>query len=213
MRDRILSGIIIGILFVSSILFLRPIFNLLMFCVAFLMLLEWYNMTVQSTSYSMVGLIIIPLSIGSIFFISAVDNSGWLLLTYFCIIWFVDVMAMFGGKLIEGPKLAPVLSPKKTVSGFITGTTSASLVPLVLGLIPSYNITYILPHSTPMLCLLCFLTAIVAQASDLFISFFKRKFNVKDSGTIIPGHGGVLDRFDSIVLTAPLVALYLHSIS
>jgi phosphatidate cytidylyltransferase len=212
MKKRILSGIIIGILFISSILFYRNLFNILMFFVAFLMLLEWYKMTEKSALFCLLGLIIIPLPIGSIFFISSIDKYGWILLAYFCVIWVVDIMAMVGGKLIGGPQLAPILSPKKTISGLVVGTISASLVPLILGLLPSYNVTYILPHSTPILCLLCFLTATIAQASDLFISFFKRRFGLKDSGNIIPGHGGVLDRFDSIVLTAPLVALYLHSI-
>jgi phosphatidate cytidylyltransferase len=213
MKKRILSGIIIGLLFITSILFYRDLFNILMFCVTAFMLLEWYKMTALSILDCMFGLIAIPVATGSIFFISDLDQSGWVLLTYFCVIWFVDVMAMLGGKLIGGPKLAPVLSPKKTISGLLVGTISASLVPLILGLLPSYQITHILPHSTPIMCLLCFFTATIAQASDLFISFFKRRFGIKDSGTIIPGHGGVLDRFDSIVLTAPLVALYLHSIS
>jgi phosphatidate cytidylyltransferase len=209
MKNRITSGIIIGILFISSILYYRPLFHLIMFCVAGFMLLEWYKMTKISNLFSLIGLIIIPLSVNSVLFVSVIDSIGWVLLTYFCTIWCVDIMAMFGGKLIEGPKLVPKLSPKKTISGLIIGSISAGFVPILLGIIPSYSINYFFPYPSSILLIICSFTAILAQMSDIFISFFKRKFTIKDSGTIIPGHGGVLDRFDSIVLTAPILAVYL----
>ena len=117
---------------------------------------------------------------------------------------------MLIGKRVEGPRLAPVLSPKKTISGFLGGVTAAAILPLLLDLIPTYNIkSYISTSGFRLMCQFAFL-GVIAQISDLLISWFKRKFNVKDSGNIIPGHGGMLDRFDSIILTAPMVIGYLY---
>ena len=145
------------------------------------------------------------------FYISEIDYNGWLLATFFIIIWSVDSFAMFIGKWLQGPKLAPILSPKKTISGLLGGITAGVLFPLLLKLIPSYKLPYYGQISNFLLIGQFIILAGVAQASDLFISYFKRKFKIKDSGNIIPGHGGMLDRFDSIILTAPIVAFYLHS--
>lgn len=207
MIQRIISGLVIGILFIISILFFRNLFNVLIFITVGLMLLEWYKMTRSSTFYRLAGLVIIPLPVSAMLFISEFDKIGWFLLTYFAVIWAVDIMAMAGGKLLSGPKLAPVLSPHKTISGLLIGVASSMLVPLALKIIPNYNISYIMPYSNVVMCLIWGGIGFMAQVSDLFISFFKRKFGIKDSGSIIPGHGGVLDRFDSFILTAPLVLL------
>ena len=207
MKQRIISGLIIGILFIISILFYRNLFNLIIFITAGLMLFEWYKMTNKSTFFCLAGLIIIPFPVSTILFISEIDKIGWFLLTYFSVVWAVDIMAMGGGKLLSGPKLAPVLSPHKTISGLLTGVVSSMFVPWILKILPGYNISYIMPYSTFVICIICGFIGLMAQVSDLFISFFKRKFSVKDSGNIIPGHGGVLDRFDSFILTAPLVLL------
>jgi phosphatidate cytidylyltransferase len=118
---------------------------------------------------------------------------------------------MFVGKLIKGPKLAPSLSPKKTISGLLGGVAAAAILPMLLNLVPAYSIaTYTSASKIILLYQFAFL-GLTSQMSDLFISYFKRKFNIKDSGNLIPGHGGMLDRFDSIVLTAPIVAFYLNS--
>jgi len=207
-RNRLISGFLIGLAFIASIFFFRPLFDCIVYLVAVFMLLEWYKMTKDSNFYLLLGLIIIPPSIISLFIISDYDFSGWLLLTYFCAIWSVDTMAMVGGKILQGPKLAPVLSPRKTISGLVVGVISSVSVVALLSA-PGY---YKLPsgmEKSMSFYLFWVLMAIVAQMSDLLVSFFKRKFNVKDSGSIIPGHGGMLDRFDSIILTAPLLLLYI----
>ena len=211
LQVRIISALFIGLIFITAIFFIRPLFFLLILIIAGIMLAEWYEITHSNKSYLYSGLIIIPVPIASLLYISEMDYNGWLLLTFFILIWSVDSFAMFIGKWLQGPKLAPVLSPKKTISGLLGGVIAAIFFPLLLTLIPAYKIPHYGQISDFILSGQFGVLAIVAQASDLFISYFKRKFKIKDSGNIIPGHGGMLDRFDSIILTAPIVAFYLHS--
>ena len=208
---RIISALFIGLVFITAIFFIRPLFFILILIIAAIMLVEWYEMTYSNRSYLYSGLVIIPMPIASLLYISNIDYNGWLLATFFTIIWSVDSFAMFVGKWLQGPKLAPVLSPKNTISGLLGGVTAAILLPLLLRLMPTYKIPYYGQISDFILIGQFGILAVVAQVSDLFISYFKRKFKIKDSGNIIPGHGGMLDRFDSIILTAPIVAFYLHS--
>lgn len=205
---RCVSGLVIGGIFLTAIFVLRPLFYILFYAIAGLMLLEWYNMTSKSKHYKLLGLLIITLPITALLLIAYIDTNSWLLFAFFAIIWSVDIMAMFGGKLMQGPKLAPKLSPNKTISGLMIGVLSAIIVANIISLAPSYFPPYGILNSHLSISIFTLVVALVAQASDLLISYFKRKFNLKDSGTIIPGHGGVLDRFDSIILTAPLVLLY-----
>ena len=210
---RSISGSILAIIFLASIFLFRPAFTVLVYIVAALMLLEWYNMTKNEKLYiyNFTGQILIIIPISSILIISSIDDQGWVLLTLFVCISTVDIMAMFGGKLIGGVKLAPKISPNKTISGLLVGTSSACIAINLLTLIPNYELPGMLNKNNFALTLHILLLGMIAQTSDLLVSCFKRKFKIKDTGTIIPGHGGALDRFDSIILTAPLVLLYLSS--
>ncbi|MCC8415843.1 MAG: phosphatidate cytidylyltransferase [Rickettsia endosymbiont of Gnoriste bilineata] len=211
---RILSALVIGPVFIISIISIKSLFYILMLLIAVGMLYEWYQMTKPSITkssflYGLFGLIIIPIPIISLVIIATEDKNRWLLLLYFTIIWSVDVFAMIGGKNIGGIKLAPKISPNKTWSGLITGVLASGVAAFLLSLLPGFDLpTYYLLNKRHLI-IAAFCLALIAQMSDLFISYFKRKFAIKDSGTIIPGHGGVLDRFDSIILTAPILFLLL----
>jgi len=206
---RCLSGLALGCFFIVAIFFLRPLFYIALYSIATLMLLEWYNITKTSIYHNLIGLLAIPIPIASLLLISYIDQTGWLLMTFFCIVWSVDVMAMFGGKLIGGPKLAPKTSPNKTISGLVIGVLSAIISVNILTLISGYTLPYMIDKSNISLSFFALVIGVIAQISDLSVSLIKRKFKIKDTGTIIPGHGGALDRFDSIILTAPIIALYL----
>jgi phosphatidate cytidylyltransferase len=113
------------------------------------------------------------------------------------LVWACDTGAYFAGRAIGGPRLAPAISPNKTWAGFFGGVAAAGvfaalLVPL--GLPPA------LALATPVL-------AAIAQGGDLFESHLKRVAGVKDSGNLLPGHGGILDRLDGLVAVAPVAAL------
>ena len=113
----------------------------------------------------------------------------------YAVVWGTDIMAYFGGRLIGGPKLWPRVSPSKTWSGFLVGVGSGALIGWLVG--RSWQAAWpIVP--------LGLLTGSVAQAGDLFESSLKRRFGVKDSSRIIPGHGGLMDRLDGFLAAAVL---------
>ncbi len=116
----------------------------------------------------------------------------------FACVWGTDTAAYFAGRTIGGPKLAPAISPKKTWSGFFGGIAGA--------LIAGFIILYLAGYSPGMAAaVLCILLSIVSQIGDLIESWIKRRFEVKDSGTLIPGHGGMFDRIDGLI-TASVAA-------
>lgn len=114
------------------------------------------------------------------------------------LVWACDTGAYFTGRSIGGPKLAPSISPSKTWSGLIGGVAAAGLLGLVLNRFAGLPAELAL--ASPLL-------AVLAQAGDLYESTLKRRAGVKDSGNVLPGHGGVLDRLDGIVPVAPVAAL------
>lgn len=116
-------------------------------------------------------------------------------LIYFLHVWFVDMLAMISGKLIGGMKLAPKLSPNKTISGFLFGILIASYIATLIS-------NQFIEVSFNYLLIIFIFLGILHQLGDLQCSYFKRKYNIKDFSNIIPGHGGILDRFDSIVISA-----------
>jgi phosphatidate cytidylyltransferase len=123
-------------------------------------------------------------------FLRADDMLGFaVIVLLFAIVWTTDVFAYFGGRALGGPKLLPVVSPKKTWSGAIVGVIGAILVALfVASLFGSFNRTAII--------VIAFILSVVSQCGDLFESWVKRQFGAKDSSHLIPGHGGVMDRLD-----------------
>jgi len=127
------------------------------------------------------------------------DGAGWVLIV-FVAIWATDTGAYFVGRALGGRKLLPEVSPKKTVSGAVGGLLFATIGTAGAGWV-------LLDHGTfsfARLALLGLAISIAGQAGDLVESALKRHYDVKDSGWLLPGHGGVLDRFDSLLLAAPI---------
>lgn len=136
-----------------------------------------------------------------------VDTGLWAGLLLGCVIWVTDTAAYFTGRQVGGEKLAPDISPGKTWSGAIGGFTAGTLVGLVVWLL-------VAPQSPWWIGLvLSAALSIVGQVGDLAESGIKRRFRVKDSGDIIPGHGGLMDRLDSLTFGALFVYLvgFLHA--
>lgn len=137
------------------------------------------------------------------------DPLGMLIVGYALLsVWAVDVFAMFSGKLIGGPKLAPRLSPNKTWAGLIGGALGAVLAAWV----SYWAIGLVDPIAVDLAAILMIgvVLAVLAQMSDLFESGLKRKYDIKDSGGIIPGHGGILDRVDGLI--GVLIVLHIVSL-
>jgi phosphatidate cytidylyltransferase len=121
---------------------------------------------------------------------------GWLVAAVVA----TDIGAYFAGRMIGGPKLAPRVSPNKTWAGLLGGMAAAALVGLLV-----FAFSDVFEPGTAMA--LSAVLAVVAQGGDLGESALKRRFGVKDSGTILPGHGGIMDRLDGLLAAAPVVAL------
>jgi len=121
----------------------------------------------------------------------------------FILIWSCDTFAYFGGRLFGKTALSPV-SPKKTVEGSLIGLIFTTVVSMAFHFLFPQNIS--LSDSI----ILGILIGLISQAGDLFESMLKRYCDVKDSSNIIPGHGGVLDRFDSLLFVVPFVYLYIR---
>jgi phosphatidate cytidylyltransferase len=130
---------------------------------------------------------------------AAPDGIRWFILALL-VTWVTDSMAYFVGKSIGSHKFAPRISPKKTWEGVIGGVVGGFIATLLLALLFDLKIGI-------AVILLAFLLPIVSVAGDLLESKLKRRFNVKDSGTLFPGHGGILDRIDSIIASLSVTAI------
>jgi phosphatidate cytidylyltransferase len=128
-------------------------------------------------------------------------SGGANVIVLLLVIWASDIGAYLAGRAIGGPRLAPSISPGKTWSGALGGLAAATFVGFVTSAILGNGAASWRPAAFALLI------GIVSQAGDLFESLLKRHFGVKDSGTMIPGHGGLLDRLDAVLTAAPATAL------
>jgi phosphatidate cytidylyltransferase len=144
---------------------------------------------------------IVYLGVPAVAFLALRDLPNGMQLVFWLVIVVVatDVFAYLTGRSLGGPKLAPKISPGKTWSGLVGGTPGA----LILGAAVASMVGW----SWLQGGLFALILALVAQSGDLFESFIKRRAGVKDSGRLIPGHGGVLDRFDGYLFAVPTLAL------
>lgn len=145
-----------------------------------------------------------PLMFSFIYRIRLMENGIWLAGMIFVSAWMCDTCAYFSGSLLGKHKLAPVLSPKKSIEGSIGGIIGAGLsgafYAWILSMFGVWSADFILECA-----LICAIGSVISQVGDLAASGIKRQNNIKDYGSLIPGHGGIMDRFDSIIVTAPMI--------
>jgi phosphatidate cytidylyltransferase len=143
------------------------------------------------------GIAYVALPALALLFLRGLENglllAAWALGT----VWVTDIGAYFAGRSIGGPKLAPAVSPNKTWAGLVGGVVAALILGLLLWRFGGLRLQ--LAFASPIL-------AVIAQIGDLYESWLKRQAGVKDSGSLLPGHGGVLDRLDGLVPVAPAAA-------
>jgi phosphatidate cytidylyltransferase len=140
------------------------------------------------------GMLYIGLGFSAVMLLRPVDEHGLILLTVIFGTWAGDTMAYFTGKFFGSTPMAPVLSPKKTWEGFAGGAVSTVLLVMFIGLYTPLH-----PGGSFVLGLAI---AVAGPLGDLFESLIKRDVQIKDSGRGIPGHGGVLDRFDALIFAS-----------
>lgn len=142
------------------------------------------------------------ITVPALVFLQLRESGMELIVFLFVVVWLTDTGAFAAGKLIGGPKLWPSVSPNKTWSGAVGGMIAGCLA----GGIAAWSLS--LPAGDiGRAVLVGAVLSIAGQIGDLGESAWKRHFNVKDSGGIIPGHGGVMDRLDSLIVAAPVLAL------
>ena len=205
LRLRIQYGVLLfalAIFLVSAggFIYTSALILLACFCTAELFLIVSKNEVDNKLIYRGVLCVFVPIL--SLYIIREMFKEGMLLSFWFFIsVAIVDTFAYFVGKAIGKHKLAPSISPSKTIEGFTGGVLLATLFSMVFH--------YIFGSKMPLgwFMFISFILAVLAQVSDLMESHFKRKFEVKDSSNLIPGHGGFLDRLDGYALTAPTLVV------
>lgn len=153
---------------------------------------------------AMFGVIYVAVMLSYIYKTRNLEGGAWLVGLIFISSWGSDTCAYCVGMLIGKHKMAPVLSPKKSVEGGVGGVVGAALLgALYAVVIAKWN--PVSGHTALMYALICAVGALISMVGDLAASAIKRNKEIKDYGRLIPGHGGILDRFDSVIFTAPFI--------
>ncbi len=143
------------------------------------------------------------ISFNSIYLLRFEHEGRFLFILPFCVSWITDIFAYFTGKLFGKHKLIPDVSPKKTVEGAVGGLLFAVLFMVLYGLFVGM-FTSAEPNYFPLV-IAGVVMSVASMAGDLIASLVKRHYKIKDYGWILPGHGGILDRFDSVLASAALL--------
>jgi len=148
------------------------------------------------------GFIYVAVMLSYIYQTRNLENGSFLVWLIFLCSWGCDTCAYSVGMLIGKHKMSPVLSPKKSVEGAVGGVIGAALLGGIYAAVVGRYM-----GKTPIIeyAVICAIGALIAMVGDLAASAIKRNHDIKDYGTLIPGHGGVMDRFDSVIFTAPVI--------
>lgn len=200
------AGIASIILFYPEFLIIAPTVFLLIVSLYFLFNFKNMETVIERMGYLVLGIIYIAFTlpyIGAVvdFPVSQI-NGKYLLILIFAITWGNDTFAYTFGRLFGKHKLYEQMSPKKTIEGALGGLAGGIVLAILVKLFLLKTI------SLPDILLVAFIAGIFGQMGDLVESMFKRYFKIKDSGMFLPGHGGVLDRFDAVMFNAPVIYFY-----
>jgi len=197
---RLISGFTLGPLFVLSIYFGGFLFQAVVAIAFGLSFKEWINMTRQGKRVirdSILGITYFIIAYASFLKLRLeIEEGMFLTIVLFMTVMIADVSAYFSGRFFKGPKLLPSISPNKTWAGLIGGMLGSLVFVLLANSYQAF-----LPFNVAIFVGLAM--AFVGQLGDLIMSMYKRRVDVKDTGTLIPGHGGILDRIDSLLLATP----------
>jgi len=150
------------------------------------------------------GLFYVAVMLSYVYQIRMLENGLFLAFLVFICSWGCDTCAYCVGVLIGKHKMAPVLSPKKSIEGAIGGVLGTALLTVIyLNIFRSWMA--IETKSIVILAVIAAIAGLISMVGDLAASAIKRNYDIKDYGKLIPGHGGILDRFDSMIITAPII--------
>ncbi|GAA4292192.1 phosphatidate cytidylyltransferase [Anaerocolumna aminovalerica] len=184
-------------------------YNMGLFMAFLLILLLIYVFTfpkyrTEQVAIVFLGLFYVGVMLSYLYKVRVVEDGAYLVWLIFIGAWGSDTSAYCTGMLIGKHKILPKLSPKKSLEGCIGGVVGAALLGLLYGTIIKDQITGI-GNPQFAFAIICGASSVISQIGDLAASAIKRNHDVKDYGNLIPGHGGILDRFDSIIFVAPIV--------
>ena len=213
LKKRIITSIILFLAAIFCTLINQLVFLIAIFVIAYLCFNEWCNINYKYFSgqfwdYLLIrgfGLfyLLFPFTLGAFFLRGDSFESAIFFIIVLCICICSDVGGYVFGKTVGGKKLTKI-SPNKTLSGSI-GSFIFSILPIFLINFQNYiNINFYFSLKNILFCLII---SLVCQLGDLFISYFKRLNKVKDTGSILPGHGGLLDRIDGIIFAIPTASI------
>ena len=206
LQKRILSSIILIPLAIFFIIKGSYIFNLFLLLCLFISIYEWYLIS-KKKIYNIPGIIFLFFSFYTVYFLRNNFNEE---LAFFFLVLIICISTDIGGyvfgKMFKGPKLTKI-SPNKTYAGvigsFIFSIISGTLYIQFQNIFTIFENIILKKNDLTYLLLILFIST-VSQLGDLVVSYFKRLAKVKDTGKILPGHGGLLDRFDGIIFAIPV---------
>lgn len=150
------------------------------------------------------GVCYVPIMLSFLYQTRGMNDGAYLVWLIFLSSWGCDTFAYCTGMLLGRHKLAPVLSPKKSIEGAVGGVAGAALLGFIYASLFGASMAE-LDNPQAACTIACAIAAVISQIGDLAASAIKRNHNIKDYGHLIPGHGGILDRFDSMIFTAPAI--------
>lgn len=165
--------------------------------------LKYPKFNTEQVFASILGLLYLPMMLSYIYQIRIAEDGLYSLWLIFLCSWGCDTCAYCVGMLFGKRKLAPVLSPKKSIEGAVGGVAGAAVLGAIYGAAVSGQVA--IANAPAIFALICAVGAVISQFGDLIASGIKRQHGIKDYGKLIPGHGGILDRFDSVIFTAPMI--------
>lgn len=202
LKTRLISGTVMAVMVLSALALGGMFFIALIMLAALQMIREWDAITLnENIVWRLIGLVYVAIPCACLLWLRSQTDGALLVLTLLLAVWATDIGAYFAGRIIGGAKLAPAISPNKTWAGLIGGMIAAAIITALATSFSPY------PASAAGALWTGMAIAILGQVGDLFESWLKRRAGVKDSGTLIPGHGGLLDRIDGLILTTPFFAL------
>ena len=191
--------------------YVLPMFFLLTLFVFIVWMTKQQSVKFKHVTATIFGATVIPLFLSSILGIVNNLNGIYLVIVPFMAAWLTDTGAYFTGYFLGKHKLAPTISPKKTIEGSVGGIVVCVMSFLLYGFIMEKF--FALDANYLMLAITGLVLSPIAQIGDLSLSIIKREYNIKDYGVVFPGHGGILDRFDSVLFTAPATLIILNFIT